>query len=190
MSWVRVPSATHKKQFFGTAFFVSPNQPSTQPSPSHAQPSTSRTLPTSSHALPTSSRTQPSTSRAQPSPSRALPSTSRLHPSPYSGLTAIVPARRGSTSPRLEHIPAKLEDTLAKLEGTLAKLEGVPAKLEGISTQLLTTSGDAHRTIRASVSDETRIRSVRYVHPRRPIRASNDGHGVAELAHNQCLADR
>jgi len=74
---------------------------------------------------------------------------------------------------------------LAKLEGTLAKLEGVPAKLEGTSTQLLTTSGDAYRTIRASVSDETRIRTVRYVHPRRPIRASNDGHGVAELAHQQ-----
>ena len=104
--------------------------------------------------------------------------------------TAIVPARRGSTPPRLEHIPAKLEGTLAKLEGVLAKLEGVPAKPESTSTQLLTTSGDACRTIRASVSDETRIRSVRYVHPRRPIRASNDGHGVAELAHNQYLADR
>ena len=96
--------------------------------------------------------------------------------------TAIVPARRGSTPPRLEHIPAKLE-------GTLAKLEGVPAKLEGTSTQLLTTSGDAYRTIRASVSDETRIRTVRYVHPRRPIRASNDGHHTAERTHNQCLAD-
>uniref|UniRef100_UPI0040287334 hypothetical protein n=1 Tax=Prevotella sp. TaxID=59823 RepID=UPI0040287334 len=87
------------------------------------------------------------------------------------------------TPPRLEHIPAKLE-------GTLAKLEGVPTKLEGTSTQLLTTSGDAYRTIRASVSDETRIRTVRYVHPRRPIRASNDGHGVAEPAHSQYLADR
>ena len=70
------------------------------------------------------------------------------------------------------------------------KLEGVPAKLEGTSTQLLTTSGDAHRTIRAFVSSETRIRTVRYVHPRRPIRASNDGHGVAEPAHSQYLADR
>ena len=111
--------------------------------------------------------------------------------------TAIVPARRGSTPARLEYIPAKLEGTLAKLEGvpaklegTLAKLKGVPAKLKGTSTQLLTTSGDACRTIRASVSDETRIRSVRYVHPRRPIRASNDGHGVAEPAHSQYLADR
>ena len=97
--------------------------------------------------------------------------------------TAIVPARRGSTPPRLEHIPAKLE-------GTFAKLEGVPAKLEGTSTQLLTTSGDAYRTIRASVSSDTRIRTVRYVHPRRPIRASNDGHGVAEPAHSQCLVAR
>ena len=79
---------------------------------------------------------------------------------------------------------------MAKLEGTLAKLEGVPAKLEGTSTQLLTTSGDAYRTKRASVSSETRIRTVRYVHPRRPIRASNDGHHTAEHTHNQCLADR
>lgn len=62
--------------------------------------------------------------------------------------------------------------------------------LEGTSTQLLTTSGDAHRTIRAFVSSETRIRTVRYVHPRRPIRASNDGHGVAEPAHSQCLVAR
>ena len=90
--------------------------------------------------------------------------------------TAIVPARRGSTPPRLEYIPAKLEGTLAKLEGT--------------STQLLTTSGDAHRTIRAFVSSETRIRTVRYVHPRRPIRANNDGHHTAEHTHNQFLADR
>jgi len=72
----------------------------------------------------------------------------------------------------------------------LAKLEGVPAKLEGTSTHLLTTSGDAHRTIRASVSSETRIRTVRYVHPRRPTRASNDGHHTAESTHNQYLADR
>ena len=169
MSWVRVPSATHKKQFFGTAFFVSPNQPSTQLSPSRMQPSPSRA--------------QPSTSHAQPSTSRAQPSTSRLHPSPLLRPTAIVPARRGSTPARLEYIPAKLE-------GTLAKLEGIPAKLEGTSTQLLTTSGDAHRTIRAFVSSETRIRTVRYVHPRRPIRASNDGHGVAEPAYSQCLIAR
>lgn len=69
-------------------------------------------------------------------------------------------------------------------------LEGTSAKLEGTSTQLLTTSGDANRTIRAFVSSETRIRTVRYVHPRRPIRASNDGHGVAEPAYSQCLVAR
>ena len=125
---------------------------------------------------------------AEPIPRTAepIPFTSK----PLLRPTAIVPARRGSTPPRLEHIPAKLEDTLAKLEGTLAKLEGVPTKLEGTSTQLLTASGDAYRTIRASVSDETSIRTVRYVHPRRPIRASNDGHHTAEHTHNQFLADR
>ena len=121
----------------------------------------------------------PRTAEPIPRTAEPIPFTSK----PLLRPAAIVPARRGSTPPRLEHIPAKLE-------GTLAKLEGVPAKLEGTSTQLLTTSGDAYRTIRASVSDETRIRTVRYVHPRRPIRASNDGHGVAEPAHSQYLADR
>ena len=114
----------------------------------------------------------PRTAEPIPFTSKPIPFTSK----PLLRPTAIVPARRGSTPPRLEHIPAKLEGTLAKLEGT--------------STQLLTTSGDAHRTIRAFVSSETRIRTVRYVHPRRPIRASNDGHHTAEHTHNQCLADR
>ena len=118
---------------------------------------------------------------AEPTPRTAEPIP--VTPKPLLRPTAIVLARCGSTPPRLEHIPAKLEDTLAKLEG-------VPAKLEGTSTQLLTTSGDAYRTIRASVSSDTSIRSVRYVHPRRPIRASNDGRHAAEPAHNQCPADR
>ncbi len=39
-------------------------------------------------------------------------------------------------------------------------------------------------------SSDTSIRTVRYVHPRHPIRASNDGHHTAERTHNQCLADR
>ena len=121
----------------------------------------------------------PRTAKPIPHTAKPIPFTTKSLLRPI----AIAPARRGSSPPHLEYIPAKLE-------GTLAKLEGVPAKPEGISTQLLTTSGDACRTIRASISDETRIRTVRYVHPRRPIRASNDGHGVAELAHNQRLADR
>ena len=146
-----------------------------------------------SRAHPTHSQAHPHTANIIPHIANIIPRTAEHIPFTSKSLlrpTAIVPARRGSTPPRLKHIPAKLEGTLAKLEGTLAKLEGVPAKPEGTSTQLLTTSGDACRTIRASVSDETRIRTVRYVHPRRPIRASNDGHGVAKLAHNQCLADR
>ena len=146
----------------------------------------SRAHPTHSQAHPTHSRAHPAhcrtSSRAQPSPSRAQPSPSRLHPSPYSAPPPSSP-QDAEAPPRLEHIPAKLE-------GTLAKLKGVPAKLEGTSTQLLTTSGDAYRTIRAFVSSETRIRTVRYVHPRRQIRASNDGHHTAEHTHNQCLADR
>lgn len=101
-----------------------------------------------------------------------IEATTQIHPShitsPFYGLPAVSP-------------------TLLTIFTTL---EGTSAMLEGTSTQLLTTSGDAHRTIRASVSSETRIRTVRYVHPRRPTRASNDGHGVAEPAHSQCFADR
>lgn len=40
-------------------------------------------------------------------------------------------------------------------------LEGTSAMLEGISTQLLTTFGDARRTKRKHVSDETEARAIR-----------------------------
>ena len=98
-----------------------------------------------------------------------------------------------TTQMRLSHITFPffgLPSVSPTLLTIFTTLEGTSAMLEGTSTQLLTTSGDAHRTIRAFVSSETRIRTVRYVHPRRPIRASNDGHHAAEPAHNQCLADR
>ena len=136
---------------------------------SQAQPTHS---PRTAEHIPRTTNIIPRTAEHIPHAAEPIPFTSK----PLLRPTAIVPARRGSSPPRLEHIPAKLEGTLAKLEGT--------------STQLLTTSGDAHRTIRAFVSSETRIRTVRYVHPRRPIRASNDGHHTAEHTHNQCLADR
>lgn len=40
-------------------------------------------------------------------------------------------------------------------------LEGTSATLEGTSTQLLTTFGDARRTKRKHVSDETEARAIR-----------------------------
>ena len=40
-------------------------------------------------------------------------------------------------------------------------LEGTSAMLEGTSTQLLTTFGDARRTKRKHVSDETKARAIR-----------------------------
>ena len=40
-------------------------------------------------------------------------------------------------------------------------LEGTSAMLEGTSTQLLTTFGDARRTKRKHVSDETEARAIR-----------------------------
>ena len=47
------------------------------------------------------------------------------------------------------------------LEGTSATLEGTSATLEGTSTQLLTTFGDARRTKRKHVSEETEARALR-----------------------------
>lgn len=43
----------------------------------------------------------------------------------------------------------------------ITTLEGTSATLEGTSTQLLTTFGDARRTKRKHVSDETEARAIR-----------------------------
>ena len=118
--------------------------------------------------------------------SRAHPAHSRAHPV-Y--IQAPTPSHRHRPRKTRKH-PTPPGAHPSEAGGYLGKAGGRPGKTGGTSTQLLTTSGDAHRTTRASVSSETRIRTVRYVHPRRPIRASNDGHGVAEHTHNQCLADR
>lgn len=161
MSWVRVPSATHKKQFFGTAFFVSPNQPSTQPSTSHALPTSSRTQPSN----PARSRAHPVYIQAPTPPHRHRPRKTQKHPTP----SGTYPGEAGGY--------------LGEAGGYLGKVGGRPGK----------TGGYLHATadhLGRRVSDDTSFRTVRYVHPRRPIRASNDGHGVAEPAHSQYLADR
>lgn len=66
--------------------------------------------------------------------------------SPFFGLPAVSPT---------------LQTIFTTLEGTLAMLEGTSATLEGTSTQLLTTFGDARRTKRKHVSDETETRAIR-----------------------------
>lgn len=76
-----------------------------------------------------------------------------------------------ATQMRLSHITSPFFDLPAvsptlltiftTLEGTLAMLEGISATLEGTSTQLLTTFGDARRTKRKHVSDETEARAIR-----------------------------
>ena len=66
-----------------------------------------------------------------------------------------------AVSPTLLTIFTTLEGTSAMLESTLATLEGTSAMLEGTSTQLLTTFGDARRTKRKHVSDETEARAIR-----------------------------
>lgn len=76
-----------------------------------------------------------------------------------------------TTQMRLSHIISPFFDMPAvsptlltiftTLEGTLAMLEGTSATLEGTSTQLLTTFGDARRTKRKHVSDETEAHAIR-----------------------------
>lgn len=69
--------------------------------------------------------------------------TTQMHPSHITSPFFDLPA----VSPTLLTIFTTLEGTLTKLEGT--------------STQLLTTFGDAYRTKRKHVSDETEARAIR-----------------------------
>lgn len=69
-----------------------------------------------------------------------------------------------TTQLRLSHIISPFFD-LPSVSPTLltifTTLEGTLATLEGISTLLLTTFGDARRTKRKHVSDETEARAIR-----------------------------
>ena len=69
-----------------------------------------------------------------------------------------------TTQMRLSHIISPFFD-LPSVSPTLltifTTLEGTSAMLEGTSTQLLTTFGDARRTKRKHVSDETEARAIR-----------------------------
>lgn len=65
---------------------------------------------------------------------------------------------------RLSHIISPFFDLPAASPTLLTiftTLEGTSAMLEGTSTQLLTTFGDARRTKRKHVSDETEARAIR-----------------------------
>ena len=74
-----------------------------------------------------------------------IDATTQMHPSHITSPFFDLPA----VSPTLLTIFTTLEGTLAMLEGT--------------STQLLTTFGDARRTKRKHVSDETEARAIRSV---------------------------
>lgn len=69
-----------------------------------------------------------------------------------------------TTQMRLSHITS-LFFGLSTISPTLltifTTLEGTSAMLEGTSTRLLTTFGDARRTKRKHVSDETQARAIR-----------------------------
>ena len=69
-----------------------------------------------------------------------------------------------TTQMRLSHITSPFFD-LPSVTPTLltifTTLEGTSAMLEGTSTQLLTTFGDARRTKRKHLSDETEVRAIR-----------------------------
>ena len=71
-----------------------------------------------------------------------------------------------TTQMRLSHITS-LFFGLSTISPTLltifTTLEGTSAMLEGTSTRLLTTFGDARRTKRKHVSDETQARAIRSV---------------------------
>ena len=114
---------------------------------------------------PAHSRAHPVYIQAPTPPHRHRPRKTRKHPTPSGA-----------------H-PSKAGGYLGEAGGYLGKVGGRPGK----------TGGYLHATadhLGRRVSDDTSFRTVRYVHPRRPIRASNDGHGVAEPAHSQYLADR
>lgn len=69
-----------------------------------------------------------------------------------------------TTQMRLSHITFPffgLPSVSPTLLTIFTTLEGTSAMLEGTSTQLLTTFGDARRTKRKHVSDETEARAIR-----------------------------
>lgn len=69
-----------------------------------------------------------------------------------------------TTQMRLSHITSPFYGLPADFPTLLTiftTLEGTSAMLEGTSTQLLTTFGDARRTKRKHVSDETEARAIR-----------------------------
>lgn len=69
-----------------------------------------------------------------------------------------------TTRMRLSHITSPfygLPAVSPTLLTIFTTLEGTSAMLEGTSTQLLTTFGDARRTKRKHVSDETEARAIR-----------------------------
>ena len=118
-----------------------------------------------SQAYPAHSQAHPVYIQAPTPPHRHRPRKTRKHPTPSGA-----------------H-PGKAGGYLGKAGEYLGKAGGRPGKAGGY----LHAAAD-HLGQRAS--DDTSIRTVRYVHPRRPIRASNNGHHTAEHTHNQCLADR
>ncbi len=125
------------------------------------------------------SRAHPAHSRAHPAHYQHHPTHSRAHPV-Y--IQASTQGHRHHPRKTRKH-PTQPGVHPGKAGGYLGKAGVLPGKAGGY----LHAAADH---LGRHVSDDTSIRTVRYVHPRRPIRASNDGHGVAELAHNQYLADR
>ena len=132
-----------------------------------------------SQAHPVRSRAHPTHSRAHLTHYQHHPTHCRAHPV-Y--IQAPTPSHRHRPRKMRKH-PTPSGTHPGEAGGYLGKAGGRPGKAGGY----LHATAD-HLGRRAS--DETRFRAVRHVHPRRPIRASNDGHHNAEHTHNQCLANR
>ena len=132
-----------------------------------------------SRAHPAHCQHHPAHSRAHPTHCRAHPTHSRAHPVYIQAPT-----------PSHHHRPRKTQKPPTPPGAHPSEAGGYLGKAGGY---LDAVGGYLHAAadhLGRRVSDETSIRTVRYVHPRRPIRASNDGHHAAEPAHNQYLADR
>ena len=70
----------------------------------------------------------------------------------------------------------------AILQMTFVSLVTISAEFMTIPASAETTFGGSCRKARASAPSDTSIRSVRYEHPRRPIRARQRGDGVGSHA--------
>ena len=141
MSWVRVPSATHKKQFFGTAFFVSPNHP-------------------------THSRAHPVYIQAPTPPHRPRPRKTRKHPTPpgvHHGEAGGYLGEAGGYLGEAGGYLGKTGGRPGKAGGYLhAAADHLGRRVSDETSIRIVRNSHPYRPIRTSAPSDTYIRAVRY----------------------------